>query len=260
MLVPFDQSKIYDHKDGHITCLAFNALDHASYETWLKSDVANRVFDKPTIDAFAAEIAALSADGFDVSVLTDIQNAPYATTFADVGEGIADLFLMERHGAFLPSNRRRDLKNPNASQAGADIAGYVVQADGSYCFLFGEVKSSSDGNTPPSVMSNPSSGMVAQIKRVCEARGYQRTLMYYLRERSQDAVNKPFYDSALQNLAKGNLELVGVLVRDTQPNTADVKLPMGKMSKVVPPQYRCHVYVLHTCIPTADWLLHCKVA
>ncbi|EFI62042.1 UNVERIFIED_CONTAM: hypothetical protein NO986_24660 [Comamonas sp. A-3] len=260
MPVPFDLVKIYDHLDGHISCQAFDASNHSSYVAWLSDDVAARVFDKPTIDAFESDIAALSAEGFDVSALVEIHSEPYSTTSADIGEGIADLFLAERHNSVLPSNRRRDLKNPNASQAGADIAGYVLQADGTYCFLFGEVKTSSEKKSPPSVMTHIHSGMAVQLQRVSDSRGYQRTLMFYLRERSQDAANRPLYQSALENLAAGKFQLVGVLLRDTKPDVLDVRAPMAKMRAQLPTQQLCHLYVLHTCLPTSDWLQHCQVA
>lgn len=147
----------------------------------------------------------------------------------------------------------------NASQAGADIAGYVLQADGTYCFLFGEVKTSSEKKSPPSVMTHIHSGMAVQLQRVSDSRGYQRTLMFYLRERSQDAANRPFTN---RRLKFGSWQIPGgrCALRDTKPDVLDVRAPMAKMRAQLPTQQLCHLYVLHTCLPTSDWLQHCQVA
>lgn len=261
MPVPFSTTQLYRADDGHITCSAYAANEPDVCEQWFKGDVASRVYDKPLIEEFEDDMAALTADGFDISVLKSIQETPHsAVSFGDIGESVADLFLMERHKAHLPSNRRRDLRTPKASLQGADIAGYEEQDDGSYCFLFGEVKASGELKFPPSVMTHKDTGMVAQLSRIQTKTEHQRTLIYYLKSRAKDPVFSKIYKSALASLTAGKYKLVGVLVRDTTPNQSDVTLPMAKLRVQIASAQPCHVYVLHTCLPTSDWLLHCKVA
>jgi len=261
MPVPFSSTQLYQAEDGHITCLAFAANEPDACEQWLKGDVASRVYDMPLIDEFEDDMAKLMADGYDTSILKFIHETPHsAVSFGDIGESVADLFLIERHKAHLPSNRRRDLRTPKASLQGADIAGYEEQDDGSFCFLFGEVKASGEIKSPPSVMVHKDTGMVAQLSRIHATTEYQRTLIYYLKSRAQDAVFNKIYQSALANLTEGKYKLVGVLVRDTAPNQSDVTSPMAKLRVQIASPQPCHVYVLHTCLPTSDWLLHCKVA
>lgn len=260
MPVPFQTGALYALDVDRISCSAFLADDAQSCEAWLKGDVAARVSDIETLQGFDDELEALKSEGFDPSVLQSYQRVePPEPTYGDVGESIADLFLMERFGAHLPSNRRWDLRTPKGSHPGSDIAGYMKNEDGTYTFLFGEVKASSEQRSPPSVMTHTASGMVAQLKRIATKTEIRKQLFMYLRRRQHLAPYKEAYDSALRQLAQARYELWGVLVRDTAPNQADVEASMHKLRDGILAPQTCRLFVLHTSIRTSDWLLHCKI-
>lgn len=260
MPVPFQTETLYALDVDHISCSAFHADDAKSYEQWLKGDVADRVFDVETLKGFDDELKALSSDGFDSTALQAYEDvSPPEPTYGDIGECIADLFLMERFGVHLPSNRRWDLRTPKGSHPGSDIAGYMKNADGTYTFLFGEVKASSEQRSPPSVMTHTSSGMVAQLKRIATRTDIRKQLFLYLRRRQHGEHFKEAYESAMRQLAQGRYELWGVLVRDTAPDQADVDSPLQKLKDGIPLTQKCRLFVLHTCLTTSDWLLHCKI-
>ncbi len=259
MPVPFQTGTLYEFNVDHISCSAFHADDAQSCEDWLKGDVAQRVYDLETLQGFDDELKALSSEGFDASVLKTYEDVePPQPTYGDIGESIAELFLMERFNAYLPGNRRWDLRTPKGSLPGSDIAGYFKNDDGSYSFLFGEIKASSDQSSPPSVMTHTDSGMVAQLKRIATKTEIRKQLFLYLRKRQHVPPFSEAYESALRHLAQEKFELWGVLVRDTAPNRADVNGPIDKLKACIPTKNECRIFVLHTCLTTTQWLQHCK--
>ena len=67
------------------------------------------------------------------------------------GESLAECFLEDYEGASFPHPYSRDQRNPLASPAGPDLAGYCADG-GETVFLFGEVKTTGDKSRPPSVV------------------------------------------------------------------------------------------------------------
>ena len=67
-----------------------------------------------------------------------------------MGESLAECFLEDYEGASFPYPYSRDQRNPLASPAGPDLAGYAD--GGETVFLFGEVKTTGDKSRPPGVV------------------------------------------------------------------------------------------------------------
>ncbi len=199
----------------------------------------------------------MANDGFDTSNLEALLEVdePLAD-YWDLGESIADLFLMDRLNVHLPSNRNRDLRTPYASMQGADIVGYKTEADGTSVFLFGEIKTSIEQSSPPSSMAKNGSGMVAQIQRLVADNRVRRQLCLYLKSRSKTPELESMFRSALRNLNSRRCAFVGVLVRDTEPNPADVRGPAKNLSSGTPGT-DFSLYVLHAPLPANEWSLHC---
>lgn len=259
MPVPFDNTSIYDISEGHISCAAFSAKDSAKCAHWLATEVAHRVYDQETIDGFADDVAALPAEGFDNSALLDYVNAPPTKPcLHDIGESVADLFLIEKDDLLLPSNRRRDLRTPKGSLPGADIAGYKKKANGTYHFAFGEIKTSTDSASPPSVMTHTDHGMVAQLIRLYDSLEIRRQLFYYLRSRRTSAELTFAFSSSMKSFAQGEYKLFGVLVRGVLPASSDVLKPVAKLRAKISADKECSVYVLHTDLAFDQWEMHCK--
>lgn len=261
METPFAAAKSYEWKHGQVTCEAYSATDQVACEEWLKYDVAKRVYDQPMIDGLKDDMLALKSENFDISNLMEYIALPTPDAhYWDIGESVADLFLIERIGARLPANRRRDLRTPKGSLPGADVAGYLPDGAGGAMFLFGEIKTSTDEANPPSVMASSGSGMVAQLTRLVTATDIRRQLLYYLRNRSTKSDLPSLFKSALASLAKEKYALVGVLVRDTTPDSKDVEAAAKHLDGVISQGQTCTLYALHTCIPMSDWAQHCKAA
>jgi hypothetical protein len=261
MGTPFAAAKSYEWKHGQVSCEAYSATDTVACEEWLKHDVAKRVYDQPMIDGLNNDMLALKSENFDISNLMEYIALPTPDAhYWDIGESVADLFLIERIGARLPANRRRDLRTPKGSLPGADVAGYVPNGAGRTLFLFGEIKTSTDEGNPPSVMASSGSGMAAQLTRLVTATDIRRQLLYYLRDRSTKGDLPALFKSAMASLAEKKYALVGVLVRDTPPDSKDVAAAAKHMDDVVSQDQTCTLYALHTCIPMSGWAQHCKAA
>ena len=87
--------------------------------------------------------------------------------------------------------------------------------DDTVLLLFGEVKTSSDSNTPPSVMSG-GSGMTWQLEQSATRLDIQHALLRWLHARCQDQPYRDLYRKAVKRyLASEGKELllVGVLIR-----------------------------------------------
>lgn len=259
MPTPFSSAPTYQFSNGHIACTAFAITNESTCKQWIKDAVAKRVYDQPMELDFLDTINAIKSDGFNTTLLEAYaQTPPPQATDGDVGEGIADLFLMERFNVYLPTNRRRDLRTPKGSHPGADIAGYAPNSTGGTDFVFGEVKASGQQAAPPSVMTHTESGMPAQLVRLALNSAIQRQLLFYLQERAKGPSAKALHIEALKTLATGRFRLIGILVRTTPPNQSDVIGPAGKLQAAIPASQPCSLYVLHTGLSTDDWLVHCQ--
>ncbi len=261
MPVPYHTTSVYDVSDEHISCAAFQAPDAKKCAQWLATEVAPRVYDQDTIDGFADDVAALAVEGFDNTALLEYVDAPPTKPgLHDIGESVADLFLIEKDGLLLPSNRRRDLRTPKGSLPGADIAGYSKTAHGNYQFAFGEIKTSTDAASPPSVMTHSDHGMVAQLIRLNNSLEIRRQLIYYLRSRRASTELTLAYSSSMESLAQGEYRLFGVLVRGVAPASSDVLKPVAKLRANISSDKKCSVYVLHADLAFDQWEIHCKAA
>jgi hypothetical protein len=165
-------------------------------------------------------------------VTTDFANIELQTVLEEehvfedwlVGEAIAEAFTINVGGCFYPWPTSRDLKNPNASPAGCDLTGFQsVGADGqqSYRFSFGEVKTSYDQSSPPSVMTS----LGKQLFNLRDDKVIKSGLVKYL---TRHAIGKEWEDkfksAATRYLQSSgsDIAIYGLLVRDTVPNASDI--------------------------------------
>lgn len=256
---PFHPTAKYQFSDGAIECVAYEGASDTECAKWLGTEVSARVFDTEVSTSFVEDIEALKLEGFDTTSLQAYIDEPYPdATLGDIGEGIADLFLMEHISATLPTNRRRDLRTPKGSLPGADIVGYVPASTNGVQFLFGEIKASAQKSYPPGVMTG-TDGMPAQIERLATVTSIRRQLFHYLKSRSTDAQGKQRFKAALKSLTLDKYSLVGVLVRDTVPNVNDVKSAAAAL-KLKLKGRGVALYVLHMATPSTSWSTHCKPA
>jgi hypothetical protein len=173
----------------------------------------------------------------------------------EVGEALAECLLQERHHSIWPWNSGRDRRTPKASLPGADLVGFY-EVSGGATFLFGEVKTSNDRETPPQVLYGRS-GMIAQLENLATRIDIHYSLIKWLRPRCRGTPFWPLYQNAMQRYAASNGKdflLVGCLMRDTPPDERDLGGRGRALARIVenPSIARLHAWYLP--VPIRKWL------
>lgn len=170
-----------------------------------------------------------------------------------VGEALAEAFVTSNGSCEYPWPTSRDLKNPNASPAGCDLTGLqrVDDPELPYRFSFGEVKTSYDQNSPPSVMTSLS----RQLFGLRDDKSVKNALVLYL---ARHAIGQPWlsnFQSAVKRYFRSggeDIAIFGVLVRDTTPRTADINGRATALADNCPRQTDIKMYAIH--IPNGEIL------
>ncbi|WP_422136208.1 hypothetical protein [Endozoicomonas sp. ALD040] len=192
-------------------------------------------------------------------VTTDFEQSELAEVLAEehefkdwlVGEAIAEAFVADRGKCEYPWPTSRDLKNSNASPAGCDLTGLQRLDDQElpYRFSFGEVKTSYDPNSPPSVMTS----LGKQLFGLRDDKAVKNDLVKYL---GRHAIGKPWlskYQSAARRYFRSSgtdIAVYGVLVRDTAPSEADIRGRARALAENCPEATDIELHAVH--IPTGE--------
>lgn len=183
-----------------------------------------RLLDLAARDELIDELQAISTTDMGSELITELIASTPTPLGWEVGEALAESILQEHHKVIWPWNTARDRRTPKASLPGADLIGFVKEDDDRIALLFGEVKTSSDPNTPPGVLHGRS-GMIGQLEKLATRRDIQWSLLHWLRARCQDPLLRPLFVAAAQRfVASGgsDFRLIGCLMRDTEPNELDL--------------------------------------
>ena len=235
---PHFAKQVYQDEHECVSWVGFELTDDSQLSTFLKTNVAGRFDDSQENAKFQEFLKGLPLTGLGTKSLEAVLNATYPEERAwAASEALAEAFLESDQGVVFPWNMARDKRNPFGSLPGADIVGFVG-TDKGCLFALGEVKSSSDPNSPPQVMSgrsyNPAnknhSGMGYQIYRLANNLGTIRQLIKWLLPRVEDTKYQKNYKQAAAtffNSGNKNIALFGVLTRDTQTNEKDLS-PLGE--------------------------------
>ena len=140
----------------------------------------------------------------------------------------------------------RDKRTPKASLPGADLVGFETIGDQTRLAL-GEVKTSTDANSPPNVM-NGRSGMTHQIDNLATnltlinqlLKVVVATLQRNSYENSFNAAITLFLDSGNKAIA-----LFGVLIRDTEPNEQDLRSRGETLAGTLGNPTTCHLVAIY---------------
>ncbi|OQX52471.1 MAG: hypothetical protein B5M53_08360 [Candidatus Cloacimonas sp. 4484_209] len=200
------------------------------FDEYLSSRVRPRFYDIEGTEALIEEFKDTTSTGFEKQLLIDIFSTSPSIEDWKIGEALAECYLedFEKVRFYYPSSR--DAKNPKANLQGADLVGFIDIDGVTTIFLFGEVKTSGDKNSPPQVMYGRS-GMIDQLRTIKNNPDLQRALIKWLGFKVKDlSDNDPFkkdYRKALKVYLKEQAEhryfLFGILIRDTQPKDTDLK-------------------------------------
>ena len=228
--------------------------DGDGFNTFLTNDVASRLHDDEGIIEFEAHLRGLANTGFARDSLNAILAAeiPEQRDWA-VGEAVAEAYLGCEYEIIWPWNMERDKRNPNASLPGADLVGFEISG-ADVRLVLGEVKTSTDVQTPPGVM-NGRSGMTHQIDNLANNLSMINQLLKWLLPRCKGTKHEASFNAAiLLFLDSGNkaIALFGVLVRDTQPNALDVQARGKTLAGSLQVPTTCQLIAIYLPCPISD--------
>lgn len=235
--------------------------DEERFRAYIADRVRARVDDDETQDPFAAELRGMATTGMATQFVENLLRAVPEEKAWAVGEALAECVLADDEAREIcwPWNLVRDRRTPRASLPGADLVGFCKEGD-TVLLLFGEVKTSSDTNKPPNVM-NGSGGMAWQLKDEATRLDIQHALLKWLRARCESIKHRALYRAAVQRYVQSlgkEILLVGILLRDTEPNELDVTARAKAIAESLGNPTRIEITAWYLPVPIKDWpaLLH----
>lgn len=206
--------------------------------------------------AFDADMRGLATTGMDTRFVERLLNAVPDPEGWEVGEALAECALRDDSGRCVvwPWNTIRDRRTPRASLPGADLVGFYREEEKVF-LLIGEVKTSSEASAPPRVMSG-GNGMAWQLQENATRLVIQRTLLQWLNARCESEPYRTLYEKAVNRYigSKGKeLLLVGVLLRDTQPNELDLKSRGSMLASHLHQPTRVELIAWYLPVSIATW-------
>ncbi len=140
-----------------------------------------------------------------------------------VGEAIAETYLSDHRSCSFPWPGGRDERKRGSSLPGSDLVGFGSDTYGT-CFIFGEVKTSSDSKYPPGIMYGRA-GLKQQLEDLCDCQVIRDDLVKYLGHRAGSTPWQEQYERAASRYLRNSsdVKLYGFLVRDVEPNKDDLQ-------------------------------------
>ncbi len=231
--------------------------DETAFREFLEGPVHERLCDAEMSQDFEEELRGLATTGMATEFLARLLDSVPADGDWEVGEALAACILEHdtAREVVLPWNTVRDRRTPRASLPGADLVGFCRQEE-RVLLLFGEVKTSSDRNAPPGVMYGRS-GMNWQLTANATRLDIQCTLLKWLRSRCLEEEQIGLYRDAVgRYLHSGGKEIliVGILLRDTNPDERDVRGRAGALADELATPTRVEVVAWYLPISISRWV------
>lgn len=234
--------------------------NNENYSNFIQQDVAARLYDEEAKSDFETTLRSVASTGFEQENLNALLSAKEEVEESRgwaIGEALAEAWLTKKYNVIWPWNLERDKRTPKASLPGADLIGFITYSNDSgdeTRFLFGEVKTSSDKNTPPKVM-NGKSGMIHQLEELAKNLSLIATALSWLHSRCKNTSHENQFKSAAKLfISSGNkaIALFGILVRDTPPSEQDLKVRAKTLSNSVNNPTCCQLNALYLPHPISD--------
>ena len=228
--------------------------DADQFKGYIRDVVRPRIADDES--SFNSELHSLASTGMETAFVERLLDAAPSPRDWEIGEAFSECVLRDNTNrrVLLPWNTARDRRTPRASLPGADLVGFFCE-DEQVALLFGEVKTSSDANTPPGVM-NGGSGMTWQLERSATRLDIQGALLKWLHARCRSQPYRGLYERAVSGYLASegkNLLLVGLLIRDTMPSELDLKARGNELSIRLRAPTRTVLIAWYLPVPIADW-------
>lgn len=199
----------------------------------------------------AAELtASLNLTGFQSKNLDAVLNAGSPPKDWEVGEAYSEAYLGAHKQCHFPWSDSWDQRKDKSSLPGSDLVG--LQETGTsklpFRFAFGEVKTSKEAKYPPGVMYGEE-GLKKQLEDLRDCRSIRETLVRYLMVRAIGSDWEDKFKAALERFltATTDVAIFGVLVRDVNPDEADLKTRALKTSQKHPA--KMHIELLAIYLP-----------
>jgi len=224
MALALQVQKAYPNDAAIVHWRGIKVTDPNEFDLFLRGPVRARVTDQDFEAQLAQDLQALATTEMATATLGNLLKAKVAPLDWEIGEALAECLLEEEFGVRWPWNENRDRKTPRASLPGADLVGLLDDGDDTV-FLFGEVKTSSDANTPPGVLAGRG-GLINQIDTLAISGEIHLALVRWLAARCKGTTLWDKFQKACTRYLNSNgkdVALVGVLLRDTQPHLDDLR-------------------------------------
>lgn len=244
----------YQTVDKQVTWQGISLSEGKAFEAFLTTEVSARLNDETEAEEFEAHLRSLATTGFARENLSKILEAEVSESRDwAVGEAMAEAYLTRQHSVVWPWNMERDKRTPKASLPGADLIGFEISGEDVRLAL-GEVKTSTDPNSPPGVM-NGRSGMAHQIDNLATDLSLMCQLLKWLRPRCLKNEYEAYFNEAAKKLfSSGNkaVALFGVLIRDTEPQELDLRSRGQTLAKMLFHPSTCQLIAMYLPRPIAD--------
>ena len=245
--------RVYQGAAAVVTWEGCSVDSRAEFKRYLRDVVGPWTEDEKSL--FAQDIQGLATTGMQTEFVESALGAAPEPKPWEIGEALAECVLRDAcPNVCWPWNTVRDRRTPQASLPGADLVG-LAGRDGQAVFLFGEVKASAEARVPPSVMTGPS-GMKSQLDRIATRVDVKFALLKWLHSRCRTPELERLFDSATQRFlaSKGrDVLLVGILVRDTDPNQADLQSAGLALSRRVAAPGQASLAAWYVPVRIRDW-------
>jgi hypothetical protein len=251
-LLPYNPT--YSKNDGQVKWHGKNVEDQDAFNAFLSGPTRSRLFDEEQQTQYEADLRALATTGMASDTITRLLASEPDKEPWEVGEALAECLLEAKRGVKFPWNSERDKRTPKASLPSADLVGLMEDGDEALLVL-GEVKTSSEANYPPQVMSGKS-GMVHQLDNLATNISIHNCLLKWLHPRCKNTELWPLYEKAAKKyLSSGGraMKLIGMLMRDTGPNELDLKNRAKHLATKVSTPMEVELDAWYFPTPIEDW-------
>lgn len=215
----------------------------------INGPVKDLLLDKAGTSELEDMLSGLASTEFDQKQISQLLQVELKPKSWLVGEALAEAYVSDNDNCFFPWPASRDLKNPKANPAGADLAGFQETNDkvNPFRFAFGEVKTSSDKNHPPNVMHGQG-GLENQLKKLRDAYPTKKGIIRYLGHHATHTSWQNMFKSATKRFLSSkhtDIAIFGVLVRDVPSDTSDLSRCAGSLAHNCPVSTNVNLYALY---------------
>ena len=218
------------------SCCEGITFDEVFTRDYLRTRVSEKYYDKKGTQTLENNFTSISDTGFAQKMFKEDMSINPMIKEWRIGECMAECYLEDYHNVRFYYQSSRDAKNQEGNQHGADIVGFAEINDKTV-FVFGEVKTSADTNSPPGVMYGHL-GMICQMENIMDDNEARKSLIRWLAfkvqdKKESDSFRKDFeyaYESYYKSKRR-KIKLAGILIRDTSPNPKDLASGYEKLMK-----------------------------